>query len=138
MGNDFKDVLPEGLASYSDHINEDEHYQNDFKVINFYFYFRLRFSSIFIKDKHVGGIFSLNSKLYLYTRNLQIQCLNQVSFFQFKFGVLSQRERDYYSTNLSKLNIHCLKPVLKCKKPQNNTRNHDAIQVINPTIFRLF
>ena len=48
MDNDFKDVLPEGLASYSDHIDDDEHYQNDFKVISSYVYFRLRFGLIII------------------------------------------------------------------------------------------
>ena len=48
MDNDFRDVLPEGLASYSNHINDDEHYQNDFKVFSSYVYFRLRFSLIFI------------------------------------------------------------------------------------------
>ena len=49
MDNDFKDVLPEGLASYSDHINDDEHYQNDFKVISTYVYFRLRYGLKFVK-----------------------------------------------------------------------------------------
>ena len=53
--------------------------------------------------------------------------------------ILTQRERDYYSKNLSYIEyfiIQWLKPVMRCSNLQN-TRNYDAIQTINPPIFKI-
>jgi hypothetical protein len=47
-----------------------------------------------------------------------------------------QRERDYYSTNLSILNISSYRDLnLFGMLNPANTRNYDAIQIINPQIF---
>ena len=55
-----------------------------------------------------------------------------------KIRTYNQRERDYYSENLSILNISSqwFKPVLRCKNSQN-TKNYDAIKFINPPIFKI-
>ena len=57
------------------------------------------------------------------------------------YHILKQRERDYYSNNLSILNISSYSAVIETcfemlKFPQNE-RNYDAIIIINPQIFNI-
>ena len=49
----------------------------------------------------------------------------------------TQREKDYYSSiNIENFIMQYLKPFLRCLNPQD-TRNPDAIQSINPLIFKI-